>query len=496
MIAVKKIKVLLFFQVPSFWASWETLFYALKCDERFDVEIVLLDEGDGDTTQMKGAESFLQREKINYTLYDYDEVLSERPDYVFFQTPYDYGHRKIDSWSIRFKLNGIKVVYIPYGIEISDTVESRFKHFSLPVIRNAFRIYTMSDEMKAQYDKYCVNGQCVRGLGHPRFEGLAKHYELGADLRQRIGKRKIVLWKVHFPKIFIENGVKKTATPDIDEYLKFAEWISGEEQLFFIFMPHPKFTDITADAMTQRKAVSLLNKLEMISNVYVDRDEDYRTSLTNADAIIVDRSAIMIEAATLGVPVLYMHNAVYDEPMTEPCRQIIEEYMIQGTEASDMVCFCDTVKKDISLDKLEQSTKKLFPISNISECIIEDLWHSRNQNVFAVKLPRGSKVIIWGAGKWGKECIKAYENRKANVELLGLIDSNISEPNHHLNDIPVYSKRVLNDVEYDYVVIATDKYYREIYLELRENIGIADDKIINYDQFICLCELNDGVAGE
>jgi hypothetical protein len=42
--------------------------------------------------------------------------------------------------------------------------------------------------------------------------------------------------------------------------------------------------------------------------------------------------------------------------------------------------------------------------------------------------------------------------------------------------------------EIEYVVIATDKYYREIYLQLTKDYQVPVDKIMNYDEFIVVSQ--------
>ena len=91
------------------------------------------------------------------------------------------------------------------------------------------------------------------------------------------------------------------------------------------------------------------NAIEL-ENVYLDLDDDYRPSLLNADAIISDRSAVMIEAATVGVPVLYMSNADYYEPMTAAVLPLVESYE-QGQTCADMVAFVKRCRQGLDLNR-------------------------------------------------------------------------------------------------------------------------------------------------
>ena len=150
--------------------------------------------------------------------------------------------------------------------------------------------------------------------------------------------RRIVLWKVHFPKVIYENGKTILVTPKISEYIKFAGKLEQYSTLFFIFMPHPRFKEFNQDRKVQRELAQLMECLLSKENVHIDNNDDYRNSLMHADGIIVDRSAVMVEAAATGVPVLYLYNKEFDEPLTEAIRPLVDSYY-HGTTCLDMERF-------------------------------------------------------------------------------------------------------------------------------------------------------------
>ena len=148
-----KIRIIFVFQAASFWPSWESVYQSCMEDEGFHVKVMWINDSSGDAAQMHSAESFLTERNIPYERFGYDSVMEFLPFYMVYQTPYDKGHRAPAAWSARFRRQGIRIVYFPYGIEISDTKESRYKHFSLPVVLNAFRIYVLSPAMEEEYRK-------------------------------------------------------------------------------------------------------------------------------------------------------------------------------------------------------------------------------------------------------------------------------------------------------------------------------------------------------
>ncbi len=489
---MKKIKVAFMFQVPSFWPSWDSLYRELINDEFFDVKLFWINGRARDPSQMKGEKQFLESKMIPYEIFSYEKIVEFSPVYMIYQTPYDNGHRDAEAWSVRYKLMGIKIVYIPYGIEISDTRESRYKHFSLPVVLNADEIFIMSETMRQEYNKYCINSQHAKVTGLIRFDALTEGFPILDIVKKKATGRKIVLWKVHFPKVFVENGIKKQATPDINEYLKFVDWMEKEEELFFVFMPHPKFTDDTIDPELREMAIKLLERLEDLTNVYIDRSDDYRNSLVNSDAIIVDRSAVMIEAGIKGVPVLYMYNSDYEEPMTPPVQKILDSYY-RGTNSVDMIEFCQDLKKCVDV-------KKEMRIKTYDECIgvidggaskrvKDELIRDRDCIPVITSLKENDRVIVFGAGNIGRICVNEYyQNNVLGIFIIAIVDNNQKAYGSMIRNIEICDPMILQNMDYDHIVIASDKYYREIYTQLTDKMMIPVEKLVNYDQFIVQCK--------
>lgn len=338
----EKIRIVFLFQVASFWPSWESFYKACINESGMDVKLLFLDETVREAVQMQSAKAFLEDEQLDYINFNDFDIDEYRPHVIVLQTPYDAGHRIKAHWSSAWKAKGYRVIYIPYGIEISDTETSHGMHFEQHVVENAWRVYTFSETMLKDYRRYCVNAGAVRALGLPKFDSLydKNSFRLDNELTDRIAGRKICLWKVHFPKIFEENGHDIFVTPDINEYIAFAEYATQHKEIFFIFMPHPRFREPVKNMKLQELAVKLMGMLEDVDNVYIDMKDDYRYSLMNADFIIVDRSAVMVEAAAIGVPILYMVNANFYEPVTKAIEPLMNSYE-QGSTCEDMIRFTE-----------------------------------------------------------------------------------------------------------------------------------------------------------
>lgn len=484
----EKIRICFLFQVASFWPSWDTLYHKLVQDERFEVKLYYLYVPGLNSAQTDTSKIFLDTNGLIYEEISDEAVLSFKPHYMVVQTPYDKGHRELNTWTYRFKLMGIRIVYIPYGIEISDTKESRYKHFAMSVVSNARLIYVISAEMKKEYDKYCLNAQAVRALGLPRFDCLKDKdkFCLSDILQKRIGHRKIIVWKVHFPKIFEENGCKKQATPKLEEYIQFAEYIERLEDLFFIFIPHPKFADDTIDKELRNKAMELLYILSKLNNVFIDKSDDYRYSLVNADAIMVDRSAVMVEAGILGVPVLYLYNEDYYEPMTPPIQSLLDIYE-QGSTAEDMKNFIDNFQNEKF--KKVNYIRNLYKYESCAEKIIENLIEevkTNNEEAIPTVLCKNNKIIIFGTGAIWEYCKKTFYNIYEKINIIAFTDNSEKKQGTQIDEKKVISPIQIKDMEYDFIVIASDLYHNQIFKQLIKKMKVQREKILSYDKFLVL----------
>lgn len=376
----EKVRIVIVFQVASFWPSIAFLYQELMADERFEVIILCYDEPIDTSIKTETARSFLEESSIpfidwiNFSMRDY------APHIVMLQTPYDSNRRK-EFKSNYLKMAGYRVVYIPYGMEIGDTPHSRKQQLDHIVRRYAWKIYTFSEAMHRDYRMYSEQEDNVVVTGLPKFDSLyhKELFPLNKIIYDRAEGRRIILWKVHFPKTAKVNGKKELFTPDINEYIEFANYIQMDAENFYIFMPHPRFLEFNEDKGIQKQLTELMDKLKTIENVYIDNTDDYRNSLLNADAIIVDRSSVMVEAAAVGVPILFMSNREFKEPMTQAISPLINSYY-QGDTCSDMIAFVQMVNKGADTEKemREAMFNKCIPYfdGKCSERIRNDIYSS------------------------------------------------------------------------------------------------------------------------
>lgn len=377
----EKIRVVLLYQMPSMWPSWDSFYKACASDERFDIKVVFLNELIGGTARLENAEEYLQDRNIPYIKFEDFDIENYHPHVMFIQTPYDKSQRIKAHWSARFKSLGIRICYIPYGMEITNMPEVFDEQYNTDCLINCWRIYTFSESIKREYFKHSLNGGAVRALGLPKFDSLyhKEQFALDQEVLDKAAGKKIILWKLHFPKAYKKNGIETLVTPDFGEYINFAKQLDDFQDAFFIFMPHPLFREKCGNEDRQKQAIELFEIIEKSTNVYIDTKEDYRNSLFNAEGIIIDRSAVMIEAGAVGVPVLFMSNPGFVEPKPDAITPLIESYY-QGSSAEDMISFVDMCVKgeDLQKDLRDEAFKQCIPYfdGKCGERIKEDILNS------------------------------------------------------------------------------------------------------------------------
>lgn len=480
----QKIRIAILFQVASYWPSIESFYLQCVNDDEVEVRVFYVDDLSVEKVQMKDTIPFLQKNQIAYENYSEDAIDSYNPHAALYQPPYDALYRNPSALSIHLMRKGIRIFYIPYGIEIADTEDAHLAHFHTYVIKNCWRIYTFSKKMLEDYQRYCPNRHAVRAVGSPKFDSIFKGNILpNSEICQRAGTRKIVVWKMHFPKLIYEGIKQLQVTPELSEYIQFADHIEAYTELYFVVMPHPLFFSETIPEKLACRARELFEVLRTKSNVMIDLSPDYRNSLYNAEAIIVDRSALMVEAGLCGVPVLYMYNREYDEPLTDAVKCLVDTY-VQGNTAADMQKFImDFIEGNLQdqTDKQNAVIKAELPFMDglCGKRILDDVKHGIKQ-----QSNHQVRVVFFGAGA---VCAHYLERMKIltnnEYEVLGIADNNSSKWNTSFAGTQIISPDKLKIIDFDVLVITSEQYHMPIKQKLVYELFIDEDKIMRLDVF-------------
>ncbi len=489
----EKIRIVFLFQAGTVWASWESVYSACRKDDRIEVKLLLLSETVIEKSHLISAEEFLKKQNIAYEKFEDFDLKIYKPHIAFVQFPYDLACHAPDALSLRLKCMGIRIVYIPYGIEIVDTQTARKDHFENFVVENSWRIFTCCEAIRGEYLKYCRNREAVRALGSPKFDGTVHtgDYPLAEAIKNQSRNRKIVLWKMHFAKKTVEAGEIVQITPELDEYIAFAENAEKYEDLFFVVMMHPKMlygtvgSDVKGDSSLKRKTDRLLAMVRTKKNMYLDNSVDYRNSLYHADAIIMDRSAVMIEAAMTGKPVLLMTNGTYREKWMEGVRQVAETFD-HGSTAEDMDRFLEKLCQGDLLNPEETRTALdwYFPYRDgscgvrIKEMIKKELLEEEAEQ----QAGRKAKIALYGAGEVCGYYLTKYSKRQEDCELTALVDGSPAKWGTWFCGMTIQNPEVLKEIPFDVLVVMTEQNYYEIKKKLVYELYIDERKIWRLDE--------------
>ncbi len=488
----EKIRIVFLFQAATVWASWESVYSACMEDDDMEVKLLLVSETVIEKSHLISAEEFLKERQITYEKFEDFDLQTYKPHIAFVQFPYDLACHAPDALSLRLKCMGIRIVYIPYGIEIVDTQAARRDHFENFVVENSWRIFTCCKAVREEYLKYCRNREAVRALGSPKFDGTVykENYPLAEVVKRKSGNRKIVLWKMHFAKKTVEVGEIVQITPELDEYIAFAENAEKYEDLFFVVMMHPKMlygtvgSDVKGDSSLKIKTDRLISIIRTKKNMYLDISVDYRNSLYHADAVIMDRSAVMMEAAMTGKPILLMTNDTYKEKWIEGVRQV-KETLEQGSTAKDMEGFLEKLRHgelpDIKWTKA--ALNQYFPYGDglcgfrIKEAIKKGLREEEAEKQAGKK----TKIALYGAGEVCGYYLAKY-NGKEDCELTVLADGSPARWGTQFCGMTIQQPEVLKEISFDALVIMTEQNYYEIKKKLVYELYIDERKIWRLDE--------------
>lgn len=489
----EKIDIAFLFQAGTVWPSWESVYKACLVEERINVKMILVSRQTVEASHNVDAERFLIDQGISYEREEDIDFISYIPHIVMIQFPYDSAFHTPDMLSLNFKLRGSRVVYIPYGIEISDTQIARKDHFNSRVVENAWRVYTSSKGILDEYFKFCRNRDAVRVTGSPKFDSIYNRvdYPMNPEFIKKANGRKIVVWKMHFPKKNNVDGNVTMITPEVEEYLRFVKRMATYTDLFFIVMPHPKILGkmTASDSQGDNSMITMMREVLDIAskceNSIVDTAKDYRNSLYNADAIIMDRSAVMIEAAMLDMPVLIMKNATYDEPMTLPVQEVIQKCFM-GTKYEDMDDFIGSIREErtVIVHDRTEIVKQWFPFldgkcgTRIVKDMVDSVCSERNSD-------RRIQIILYGIGEVASYYMRDEGWEKTDLfNVVAVSDSSASKWGKDFFGFQVIPPEDIKNMNYDYIVIMTEPYFYNIQYFLINEIYLCDRRIVRLDEFV------------
>lgn len=295
------------------WTTLESVIQACWADSQVSVHIVLASSresslGFGFTDVIR--EDLLAKGISFYPAESYD-VESFRPHVVFPQSPFD-EHRPPHLRAAALRAAGVRVAYVPYGLEIGGGLKNLQYQYNMEFHNWAWRIFARSEGQRRMFGRYCAAG-CghVVVTGHPKLDAMsqASASSTGAELKAQAAGRPIVLWCPHF---------SVAEPPEWSTFELFGEHIlvemAARPEVLFVVRPHP----LLFPHLRKMEAVgtqcslggedTIRKRLTDLENVTLDEHADYLASLMAADALMADVGSFLLEFAVTGKPLLYLHH--------------------------------------------------------------------------------------------------------------------------------------------------------------------------------------------
>lgn len=314
--AQKPIHVVFVCHRPQIWGALESVCDALLKDPDFRVTIVTVPNKkqlpklglSHEIYESEGAdEYFSARYNCAVSGYDADtgewlDLYSLKPDYVFFQTPYNicrpalYQSDVVSTYA--------RLCYVHYGMPFmagqiaDDTTPADF-------FKDLTYHFVEFPEMEAYYSQRAKEFGYERNYhqilsGYPKLDAASAPQERTGGWAYTAGEKKFrILWT---PRWNVGEG-NCTFVEYKDKLLALAE---KDPRIELLFRPHPQaFKEYVASGvMTEQEADAYLQRYESCPNAGIDRSGDYLDNFYTADLLISDESSIIPEFFLTGKPIV------------------------------------------------------------------------------------------------------------------------------------------------------------------------------------------------
>lgn len=315
----EKVNVVFVCHRPQIWSSLKGVYEALKTDPLFHVQIVAVPlrspvKGRGYLNNVytsEGAEDFFRAEGClegyNYDTGKWLDLQSLRPDYVFFQQPYNIA--RPDAYTSYAVSRYAKICYITYYVMVD--LDARTEDCTPVDFMHDLSFYFSQNEADAAF----IRGRLEKGgpnlcrvevTGHPRLEGIEKHKKDRCEMWDREDSFK-VLWMPRW-----------TTNEGNCHFFSYREpltaWCRKAENTELMLRPHPQaFKEWRSSGeMTEEQEKDLRREFGG-GGFHLDETEDFYPQLFTADVLISDPSSMIIDSYFTGKPIIYCaSNGVND----------------------------------------------------------------------------------------------------------------------------------------------------------------------------------------
>lgn len=370
-----KIKVDFLFQWAPGWSNYESVIEKLSQDRNFSCRIIVLPFHHSGQFNHDNHEAkvFLNEKGISWIWHEDYDYLSDRPDVIFIQNPYDFTRPPRFS-CLALKQHNIKYAYIPYGLDVGEGDTNLTFQYNMDCHNNASWIFVRSTQHKKMYKRYCQAGnQHVYVTGHPKFDSLPLWKN------DTVNKQKVLLWTPHF-----QEG-DRIGWSTFNLYCDVMIFIAITYPIELIIRPHPLF--IGRLKAFGGAAVDKFNKLleyaKAMPNIKFDFAASYNQSFSKADALLADAGSFLLEFLPTEKPILYLtHKTCLG--LNKSVKFVHDSYYIANNE-NDINSFVEMLIADedpMKIKRIKSLQENLYiPLTSAADEIKDVLKHDYHKKI-------------------------------------------------------------------------------------------------------------------
>ena len=316
-----KINIVFVCYRPQVWQSLASVCDECIQDYRFDVTIVVVPEKNQFRTSGRDQNKYISRNAeeffngvpcrvingYNYKWKHFISLKRLKPDYIFFQTPYNvhrckkYNAKKVSKYA--------RILYVHYAFNAigAGLFEECYQYDFFKYVYSVFTQSEFDDKLVREYfSKKCIESKTILS-GFPRYDFLRHDGNenincLKWNYKDHTGKFRVI-WT---PRWTTDEGNCNF----FDYKDRLIDFVAKDKDIDFIFRPHPlSFLNWNANKeMTSQDATAYKCKYVSVPNATIDFSSEYFSTFFTSNALITDISSIMIDYFVTGKPIIYCHK--------------------------------------------------------------------------------------------------------------------------------------------------------------------------------------------
>lgn len=314
----QKINVVFVCHRPNVWSSLKSVYETLKTNQFFNVTIVAIPVKkdlpklglNHEFYTTEGAEEFFKDYNcINGYDYEKKEWLDLRklkPDYLFFQQPYNVALNPLYNSALVSKY--CKICYVAYASNfigngvLEETMPKDFmKNVSLFFTQNEIDNRLVNSVLKTYENTFTRTFI----TGFPRYDDINK-YKTSESSLWKFSREKNKFRIIWTPRWCTNEG-----NCNFFEYKDtLLEYADKNKDIDFIFRPHPQaFVGLNATReLPEKEADKYKAEYEKRENTTIDYQKEYFQTFFSSDCLVTDISSIIADYFLTGNPIIYCHK--------------------------------------------------------------------------------------------------------------------------------------------------------------------------------------------